>query len=370
MIISKIEWTDSTVNFWSGCTKVSAGCANCYAETLSKRSIGSYVCRSCGDRWVEGVGACRNCGGCIAELKQSIGKWGPGAPRKLHESAFKIAHRLNRKPWVCDCGKTASPCRGDTVYNFKTIEGRCGKCFSTFHRRQVFSLSLGDWLDPEIPVEWLARMLDTIRVCDQVTWLLLTKRPEMFKPLLGSVFGCSSGPLAVWVAQWSTGEAVPANVAIGTSVEDQQRADERIPALLRIPARRRFMSCEPLLGPVDFSGDRLEWLAPFKDTDASLNRTPRIDWLIIGGESGAKARPCNVEWVRSLVRQGQDAGVKTFVKQLGAMSFAGHCTCGRSDSMNCYVCGGYHLFKHPKGGDPSEWPEDLRVRESPDWRAS
>lgn len=152
---TKIAWTDSTINFWSGCTKVSPGCANCYAEALSNRQLGN------------------------------IGKWGKDAPRKLHESAFKLALRLNKKPWICDrCGHAqhpcpiTSPCQPHDAPSARCMG--CGAMHESWHRRRIFSLSLGDWLDNEVPVEWLARMLDTIRQCDQVTWILCTKRPENF----------------------------------------------------------------------------------------------------------------------------------------------------------------------------------------------
>ena len=134
--ITKIEWCDSTVNFWRVCTEVSPGCAHCYARERERRFRGP-------------------------------GTWGRGVPRIWHESAVKLAHRMNRKPWVCDrCGVSST-----------VDDSHCDACHTDlggFHRRRIFSLSLGDWLDPEVPVEWLARMLDTIRVCDQVQWLLLT----------------------------------------------------------------------------------------------------------------------------------------------------------------------------------------------------
>ena len=315
---TKIAWCDSTVNFWSGCTKVSPGCANCYAEALSKRGLGT-----------PGRGG-------------TFGKWGPGAPRRLHESAFKLAHRLNRKPWVCDrCGVSST-----------VDDSHCDACHTDlggFHRRRIFSLSLGDWLDPEVPVEWLARMLDTIRTCPDVIWMLLTKRPQSFFSRLAdaSIYRTVGGrPLCDpdWVNAWACRNSPPNNIAVGTSVEDQQR-DHRISDLIHIPARWRFLSLEPLLGPV------------------ALPKLDGIHQLIIGGESGPKSRTCNVEWMRSLVRQGRSAGVPVFVKQLGARPVF-RMPPDNAEPMGEITC------LDPKGGDPSEWPEDLRVREQPDWEAT
>jgi protein gp37 len=248
----------------------------------------------------------------------------------------------------------------------------CPICNIPTHRRRVFSLSLGDWLDSEVPVEWLARMLDTIRRCDQLTWILCTKRPENFTGRMREVsalwstavldrkFGVWDEACVAlnWLVEWRAGNPPP-NVWILASVENQEMADKRVPELLKIPAAVHGLSLEPLLGPVEFDGPRIEWLAPFKDTDPMLRRTPRIDWLVIGGETGPNARPCDVGWVRSLVRQGKESGVQVFVKQLGSRPFL---MC--PDILDTLYAVPWHL-KHPKGADPSEWPEDLRVREWP-----
>ena len=151
---TKIAWCDSTVNFWEGCTKVSAGCANCYAEARDKRFTGGKL-------------------------------WGNGAPRRKSKSAVKAALAYNRKPWICDeCGEAA---RSDL--NGVPINPWCDVCGleTQWHRRRIFSLSLGDWLDEAAPIEWLAEMLDTIRQCDQVVWVLCTKRPENFHILMSLV---------------------------------------------------------------------------------------------------------------------------------------------------------------------------------------
>ena len=152
-----ISWADSTLNWWIGCEKVSPGCTNCYAESQDKMRFS------------------RNLGGGTKDAP--ISHWGKGAPRYKVAGAVKSALAFNRKPWICDkCGDT-----GICDKSGKLTTGMCQHCgTTTFHRRRIFSLSLGDWLDDEVPIEWLAEMLDTIRQCDQVTWILCTKRPENF----------------------------------------------------------------------------------------------------------------------------------------------------------------------------------------------
>lgn len=161
--------------------------------------------------------------------------------------------------------------------------------------------------------------------------------------------------------EWAQRGKAPHNITILTTIENQD-ADWRIPHLLRIPAARRGLSLEPLLGPVDLS-NYTPWLAESK--------WGGISWLIIGGESGSKARPCNVEWIRSLVRQGQSAGVPVFVKQLGANVRTDEFTPdgwpvgtyldGHTPSALARV-----RLRSPKGADPSEWREDLRVQQWPE----
>ncbi len=350
---STIAWTDSTINFWSGCTKVSPGCANCYAEARDKR-----------------------------HMIEPVSHWGKGAPRLKHKGAVKDALAFNRQPWICDeCGEPR-----------QRPEEICPECESQpthytspitkVHRRRIFSLSLGDWLDDEVPIEWLAEMLDTIRQCDQVTWILCTKRPENFTDRLMEVAndqadddGEHSTLLGAWIDEWLMGVKIPSNIILLTSVENQEQADIRIPQLLRIPAACRGLSLEPLLGGVDLElqhGCRgcnhpgnivIHWNEHGRCSicNGSGHEPSGIDWLIIGGESGTNARPCNVDWIRRLVAQGKCAGVATFVKQLGTKPVWTHIVPGCSvrefdESLDLH---------DKKGGDPDEWPADLRVQEWP-----
>jgi len=361
-----ISWTDSTFNPWIGCAKVSPGCTNCYAEVLNKR-FGKDV-------------------------------WGVGKPRQRTTPANW------RNPLAWNKAAAAS-----------------GK------RHLVFCASMADWLDPEVPVEWLADLLVLIAATPALTWQLLTKRPELWRQRVTAAGAVMTGP---WVDHWLAGTA-PANVWIGTTVEDQRRADERIPALLTIPARVRFLSMEPLLEQVDLGlwlGDydchacnRRFWgddgnsiglkavgfrcdedctntdgtcecsveVCPHCQTDngdGNSNATvgPRsesdeeyhptgIHWVIVGGESGHHARWFNVDWARSIVQQCKTYGVAVFVKQLGAMPFleppVSWLVEEGSDYKNRYLIDeegrAWPRLDDKGGANPAEWPADLRVQEFP-----
>lgn len=155
-------------------------------------------------------------------------------------------------------------------------------------RRRVFCGSMMDVFEDRPDLEEpRARLWRLIHDTPHLDWLLLTKRPENV-PELAAQFMRIGLPLNVW---------------LGTSVEDQRRADERIPALLELPAAVHFLSCEPLLGPVNIEA----WNAPGD-----------LDWVIVGGESGPKARPMHPEWARSLRDQCFEAGIAFFFKQWGA----------------------------------------------------
>lgn len=223
-------------------------------------------------------------------------KWGKGSPRLRHsEATFNAPLAWNKKPWVCDeCGGFFSE-KKDHQRDFR------GNPIA-FHRRRVFSLSLGDWLDDEVPIEWLADMQDVIHRCPNMDFLLLTKRPENWKKRMEEVrLYCVSRPnvyIFNKIDEWLKG-IPPLNIWIGTSVENQKAADERIPELLKIPAKVRFLSCEPLLG------------------DVFLKLTKEIHWVIAGGESGYGSRPMHPYWIRSLRNQCKAMGVPFLFKQHG-----------------------------------------------------
>ena len=172
-------------------------------------------------------------------------------------------------------------------------------------RRRVFCASIADVFEdhPQLLTERV-RLWKLIDQTPALDWLLLTKRPENITEMVP----CS------WVA-----DGYPLNVWIGTSVENQAAADKRIPVLATIPAEVRFLSCEPLLGPVDLTpwmGER-EWtqVAPGVRT----RQGPLVDWVIVGGESGPRSRPMHPDWARSLRDQCQAAGVAYHFKQWGGV---------------------------------------------------
>lgn len=220
---------------------------------------------------------------------------------------------------------------------------------TNFKRPRVFCASLADWLDDEVDIMWLSDLLVLIHKTPNLDWLLLTKRPEHFSQRLEDVYMRSPDEAASGIAyDWGRGALIPANIWIGTSVEDQERADLRIRHLVKIPAKVRFLSVEPMLGSIDFSPRLISRVPVRPGYEPVVIRS--IDWAIFGGESGHKARPCDIRWIRDGVAQCRVAGVAPFVKQLGSDPLEG-------------VLG--LPIKDKKGGDMSEWPEDLRVREFP-----
>lgn len=205
--------------------------------------------------------------------------------------------------------------------------------------QRIFVNSMSDFFHPEITDGQRDRCLAVILDNPRHTFQILTKRPEMMQRYLDSNRRDTAREMERWSRQgrfdidlyWP----LP-NVWWGVSVEDQIRTN-RIPYLLESKAAVRFLSCEPLLGPLDLPLDLAPWL-------------PSLDWVIIGGESGPGARPCHVEWIQDIVAQCQSAGVACFVKQTGS---------------NCWEDG--HQIKAPgKGGDP-KWLRrfGILVREFP-----
>jgi protein gp37 len=255
---TKIEWCDSTFNPWTGCTKVSPGCDNCYAEGWAKRS------------------------GTV--------QWGPHAERRR-----------------TSVGNWKLPLRWEREHEaFFAQHGR---------RRRVFCASLADVFDNAVPTAWRIDLFNLIASTPHLDWLLVTKRIGNVLDMLDVALGFGSvKPVAPW--PWP-------NVWLGISVTSQAEADRDIPKLLQVPAAVRFLSCEPLLGPLDleheYLADRCGGRYPFP----SLPREHRttwlhlLDWVIVGGESGPKARPMHPQWARSLRDQCAAAGVPFLFKQWG-----------------------------------------------------
>jgi protein gp37 len=239
---TSIEWTDATWNPVAGCTKVSKGCDNCYAERLTERFHG----------------------------KGSFGTV------TLHPDRLNLPLRW-RKP------------------------------------RMVFVNSMSDLFHDHVPDAFIAQAFAVMAIASRHTFQVLTKRPGRMVSLLGRQEFERAVLLAIdrlladeprFGSDSLTGSFYRAayplrNVWLGTSVENQRWADIRIPKLLETPSVVRFLSCEPLLGPVD------------------LDAANRVDWVIVGGESGPLARPMDAAWARSLRDQCSEAGVPFFFKQWG-----------------------------------------------------
>ncbi len=190
--------------------------------------------------------------------------------------------------------------------------------------QRIFVNSMSDLFHEKIPSVDIAKIFSVMANCRQHTFQILTKRDDRMIRLMPSI--------------WSLFDAPLANVWLGVSVENRANL-HRIATLRATPAAVRFLSLEPLLedlGTLELSG---------------------IDQVIIGGESGPGARPCDINWIRNIIAQCRNAGVAVFVKQLGAKAYPGRLGTGRMPCLG---------LKDRKGGDMSEWPEDLRIREFPE----
>lgn len=283
---SKIEWCTDTWNPVTGCTKVSAGCDHCYAERITERFHG------------------------------------PGSFERvqLHEDRLEEPRHW-RKP------------------------------------RRVFVNSMSDLFHDDVPDEFIARVWEIMAATPRHTYQILTKRPARMRAWLrrcrqwdGYITdngkACSAyGGTGVIVGR---PESWPLpNVWLGVSVEDQKRAELRIPRLLTTPAAIRFLSCEPLLAPIDLK--RAVWTmgserghgltASFVHGGGCCDRFHGIDWVIVGGESGPKARPMLPDWARSLRDQCQAAEIPYFFKQFGEWAPTGAVGIGGHDPKRGFVGG-------------------------------
>lgn len=226
-----ISWTDSTVNFWWGCTKVGPGCDHCYAETWSKRA-GHNI-------------------------------WGVGAPRNRIGSASQTLRRLN--------------------------DGHAVFLADTGRRRRVFVQSMSDLFDLEVPQDWFGFAWGRLAESAHLDVQIVTKRLAAVEKRLSAIAA------GIW----------PPHAGLIATIVNQMEADRDIPRLIALKKSRRIpwigLSMEPLLGAVVL---RPEWLA-------------EIDWIIVGGESGAHARPMHPAWARGIRDACAAAGVPFHFKQWG-----------------------------------------------------
>jgi protein gp37 len=254
-----IEWSDATWNPTAGCSLVSPGCTNCYA--------------------------------------------------------MRVAHRLARMPEQREfyAGMTQESKAGPVwTGSVRLIEKALDRPLHWTRPRRIFVNSMSDLFHEALPYAAIDKVFAVMALAPQHTFQVLTKRAERMRDYVGgfpdrrAIFDSHSGlDYVTW--------PLP-NVWLGVSVEDQERADERIPHLLATPAAVRFLSCEPLLGPIEFSD-----VSRRSDAIEQLGRRALagIGWVIAGGESGPNARPMHPDWARSLRDQCAAAGVAFFFKQWG-----------------------------------------------------
>jgi len=355
---SKIQWTTHTFNPWSGCSKVHAGCTHCYAEV-------NYSVK------MRGV------------------KWGPNGTRVVAADAtWKEPLKWNRLAMQAMLDHES--------------ETNLGKDLGPYERPRVFCASLADvfedWQGPMLDHhgekleedgdayprntvsmnDVRARLFALIDATPNLDWMLLTKRPENVRRM--------------WPVELDNKGFTPVkrrrdNVWLGTSISDQGTFDKWTPELLKLRdlSPVLFLSAEPLVGPVDM----LYPSSMFPDgprrccdgRECGCRGMPvdpwmlwGIDLVIVGGESGHGARPCNVEWIRSIVKQCAEANVACFVKQLGSVSEFNEADDGDSWPDGVYFDGpednepdapAVAILKDKKGGDMAEWPADIRVRQMP-----
>lgn len=320
---TNIEWTDATWNPVEGCSMAkgseAGGCLNCYAArtALRRPASGLAVMRDSGPRWTGKVQLVEK------HLYDPI-SW--------------------RKP------------------------------------KRIFVNSMSDLFHEALDFKEIDRVFSIMSGCRKHTFQVLTKRPGRMLEYLNRFKSDGRG----WVTPGgidgelthcpiAKGRWPLPNVWLGVSVENQETADARIPLLLKTPAAERFVSYEPALGLVDF----WRYLNGEEENGVDITRaagaragcctgwTPPLDWVIIGGESGPGARPFDINWARQVVEQCKEAGVACFVKQLGA--FPGELI---KTGEGCDGLGTFQFcemtLKSRKGGQISEWPEDLKVRQFPE----
>lgn len=314
---TEISWAQETWNPTTGCDKISLGCDNCYACTLASRlkAMGSPKYQTDGDPTTSG----------------------PGFGVATHEATLTQPLRWKQP-------------------------------------RVVFVNSMSDLFHKDIPDEYIAQVFAVMAATPQHTYQVLTKRHGRMRSLLrNDEFRLLT---KLMHAEMQLAKTLPyrplvinvwplRNVWLGVSVENQRWADTRIPALLDTPTAVRFLSCEPLLGPVDLAGQVIDghrprltyWLygrpgwGPEETTPTGLimqspTTGPRIDWVITGGESGPGARPMSLDWARQLRDQAAVAGVPFHFKQTGTEAARALGISGKGDKFD-------------------ELPADLQIREYP-----
>jgi protein gp37 len=303
---SLIEWTDATWNPVVGCERVSEGCRNCYAEHAAL----SVVRR---------LGALNG-----------MGRLKAGGVKTLQ--AYENVLRVSKID-----GTLLPRWNGTAIF----MADRIGEPLKWRQPKRVFVNSMSDLFHDDITDDQITEIFTIMAHCQQHTFQVLTKRPGRMLDWMRSAIGFSQH--AAMLAGWP----LP-NVHIGVSVENQDAANERIPLLLQCPASVRWVSVEPLLGPVElcrvgddeeFPGVRYNALSGVMSSAPTTYGGPVLDWVVVGGESGEGARECDVDWIRNVVYDCQTYKTPVFVKQLGGV--------------------------RDKRGDIARFPVDIQVRQFP-----
>jgi protein gp37 len=310
--MTTIEWTDETWNPFVGCSKISPGCTNCYAILQAYRNS--------------------------AMAQKMIN---PGRMRYYEGLTQKTGDRID---WT---GKVQFvPEALEIPVHWKKP-------------RRVFVDSMSDLFHETIPFEQIDQVFAVMALTHHHTYQVLTKRADerMLEYLRGANnrvriaavdMGRSLGVdhADIESCQWNW--PLP-NVWLGATTETQKEADKRIPLLLQTPAAVRFLSCEPLLEKINLRIGNTQQDAIARRIRGESHQRVRLDWVIIGGESGPRARPFNLDWARSLLQQCHDVNISAFVKQLGSNVF---------DESGARI-----KLRNRKGANVQEWPLDLQVRE-------
>ena len=328
MAKSKISWTEATWNPVAGCTKVSPGCDNCYAERMAYR---------------------------LANMGQ----------KKYQQVISTDGGVWNNKVF---CDEKAL----DIPLHWKKP-------------RMILINSMSDTFHPKVPFEFIDKMFAVMALCPQHTFQVLTKRPERMLEWINIPYQHVKVVTAIKNQLRNTGQVVLddtmtidwplPNVHLGTTCENQEWADKRIPTLLQIPAAVRFISAEPMLGEINFFHIATEGGAPgykmlFTHWNADTEKLEPFDglpeWLIIGAESigSHPGRECKIEWVRNIVRQCKAAGMAVFVKQIHMWLVDGSYEETIERARQVQSISGTKI-KRVLVKDITKFPIDLRIREYP-----
>lgn len=359
---TKIAWATHSFSPWIGCSHVHTGCANCYAEAMHRLGV----------------------------------TWGPkGTRRRTADSTWRQVERWNRKAADACCsicrgqghgGDPTRPCRycrgtGNATGESdpRVFPSLCDpfedwngpildSAGNTLYRRYMGPARTGTRSEcdgqPNAPLSMDDVRRDFFALidrCQNLDFLLLTKRPENVRRMWTPTPGLN--PKHPGTLEEAEECIYRDNCWLLYSASDQATLDAGLTHLMacRDLAPVVGISLEPLVGPIDLGTAHMR-ACPYGGQGKHV--CDSVDWVIVGGESGPHARPCSVEWIRSIVEQCREAGVPCYVKQLGSNA------CDERRPLCGQDCEArrkseFRAINDPKGGDPYEWPEDLRVREFP-----